>query len=73
MNVVIRADGGGSVGWGHLSRCAALAEVPLEAGGMGGGMPMGEAFRNNPNMAAQNLGKGLPQIQDGEAGMEEDG
>ena len=32
MKVVIRADGGGSVGWGHLSRCAALAEVLSEAG-----------------------------------------
>jgi|GEM_PF-2264947 len=31
MKVVIRADGGGSVGWGHLSRCAALAEVLIEA------------------------------------------
>ena len=31
MRVVIRADGGGSVGWGHLSRCAALAEVLSEA------------------------------------------
>jgi UDP-2,4-diacetamido-2,4,6-trideoxy-beta-L-altropyranose hydrolase len=27
VKVVVRADGGGAVGWGHLGRCAALAEV----------------------------------------------
>ncbi|MBJ95308.1 MAG: hypothetical protein CMP23_12670 [Rickettsiales bacterium] len=32
MKVVIRADGGGLVGWGHLSRCSALAEVLVTAG-----------------------------------------
>jgi UDP-2,4-diacetamido-2,4,6-trideoxy-beta-L-altropyranose hydrolase len=32
VRIVIRADGGGSVGWGHLSRCAALAEVLFEGG-----------------------------------------
>lgn len=29
MKVVVRADGGGALGWGHLGRCAALAEVLL--------------------------------------------
>jgi UDP-2,4-diacetamido-2,4,6-trideoxy-beta-L-altropyranose hydrolase len=32
VKIVIRADGGGSVGWGHLSRCAALAEVLVQGG-----------------------------------------
>jgi len=32
VKVLIRADGGAKVGWGHLGRCAALAEVLIEAG-----------------------------------------
>ncbi len=32
MKVVFRADGGGTVGWGHLGRCAALADVLLSCG-----------------------------------------
>ncbi|MDP6943884.1 MAG: hypothetical protein QF464_07000 [Myxococcota bacterium] len=32
MRVVFRADGGGRVGWGHLGRCAALAQVLTETG-----------------------------------------
>ena len=31
--VVFRADGGGTVGMGHLSRCKALADVLKEGGG----------------------------------------
>ncbi|MGB0589269.1 MAG: hypothetical protein ACPGU1_06280 [Myxococcota bacterium] len=33
MKVLVRADGGGAVGWGHLGRCAALADV-LDACGV---------------------------------------